>query len=107
MTIVTKNGLKSSENLKQEIDKISSNNHANNNKLSTEFTTLINECKNTISQKTGMLEVESFFKNEMDKKLDIFSNRMGDGDWSGKRLIPDAIRSLLNNKDIFSLENQF
>ncbi|MDT2084847.1 MAG: hypothetical protein RMX62_08195, partial [Planktomarina sp.] len=36
------------------------------------------ECKNTISQKTGMLEVESFFKNEMDKKLDIFSNRMGD-----------------------------
>ena len=77
-SVVTTNGLKSSENLKKEIDKISSNNHANNNKLSTEFATLINECKNTISQKTGMLEVESFFKNEMDKKLDIFSNRMGD-----------------------------
>jgi hypothetical protein len=77
-SVVTKNGLKSSENLKKEIDKIRSNNHANNNKLSTEFATLINECKNTISQKTGMLEVENFFKNEMDKKLDIFSNRMGD-----------------------------
>ena len=102
-SVVTKNGLKSSENLKQEIDKISSNNHANNNKLSTEFTTLINECKNTISQKTGMLEVESFFKNEMDKKLDIFSNRMGDHFQTIHKNIKTVEEMILKEEDLTEL----
>ena len=102
-SVVTKNGLKSSENLKQEIDKISSNNYANNNKLSTEFTTLINECKNTISQKTGMLEVESFFKNEMDKKLDIFSNRMGDHFQTIHKNIKTVEEMILKEEDLTEL----
>ena len=102
-SVVTTNGLKSSENLKKEIDKISSNNHANNNKLSTEFATLINECKNTISQKTGMLEVESFFKNEMDKKLDIFSNRMGDHFQTIHKNIKTVEEMILKEEDLTEL----
>ena len=101
--IVTKNGLKSSENLKQEIDKIASNNHTNNSKLSTELTTLINECKNTISQKTGMLEVESFFKNEMDKKLDLFSNRMGDHFQTIHKNIKTVEEMILKEEDLTEL----
>ena len=31
-----------------------------------------------MSQKIGMPEVESFFNDEMNQKLDAFSNRMGD-----------------------------
>ena len=102
-SVVTTNGLKSSENLKKEIDKISSNNHANNNKLSTEFATLINECKNTISQKTGMLEVESLFKNEMDKKLDIFSNRMGDHFQTIHKNIKTVEEMILKEEDLTEL----
>ena len=46
---------------------------------------------------------ESFFKNK--RKCGISSARAGNviggGDWSANRLIPDSIRSLLNNKVIF------
>jgi CDP-glucose 4,6-dehydratase len=46
---------------------------------------------------------ESFFKNDIVNGISSAraGNVIGGGDWSGKRLIPDAIRSLLNNKDIF------
>ena len=46
---------------------------------------------------------ESFFKNNKANGISSAraGNVIGGGDWSGKRLIPDAIRSLLKNKDIF------
>ena len=46
---------------------------------------------------------ESFFKNDTVNGISSAraGNVIGGGDWSGKRLIPDTIRSLLNNKDIF------
>ena len=64
--------------LKKGIEKLASKIYEANTKLSTKLITLIDECKNTVSQKIGMPEVESFFNDEMNQKLDAFSNRMGD-----------------------------
>ncbi len=77
-SLVTADGLESSTNLKKEIEKLTSKIYESNTKLSTKLITLIDECKNTVSQKIGMPEVESFFNDEMNQKLDTFSNRMGD-----------------------------
>ena len=77
-SLVTADSLESSINLKKEIEKLASKIYESNTKLSTKLITLIDECKNTVSQKIGMPEVESFFNDEMNQKLDAFSNRMGD-----------------------------
>ena len=46
---------------------------------------------------------ESFFKNDLVNGISSAraGNVIGGGDWSQKRLIPDTIRSLLTNKNIF------
>ena len=46
--------------------------------LSTEFTTLIQQCRETISHKVELPQVESFFNHEIDEKLKAFSSKMGD-----------------------------
>ena len=74
----TKRSCSDETNLKKEIEKLTSKIYESNTKLSTKLITLIDECKNTVSQKIGMPEVESFFNDEMNQKLDTFSNRMGD-----------------------------
>ena len=77
-SLVAKDSLKSSTDLKKEIDKLNLNIHKSNGIIAKDLTTFINECNRTVSQKIGMPEVESFFKDEMNQKLDVFSNRMGD-----------------------------
>ena len=77
-SLVAKDSLKSSTDLKKEIDKLNLNIHKSNGTIAKDLTTFINECNRTVSQKIGMPEVESFFKDEMNQKLDVFSNRMGD-----------------------------
>ena len=77
-SLVAKDSLKSSTDLKKEIDKLNLNIHKSNGTIAKDLTTFINECNRTVAQKIGMPEVESFFKDEMNQKLDLFSNRMGD-----------------------------
>ena len=102
-SFVANDSVKSYKELKKDIEVLNSHANLSLSKLSKEFATMINECNRTLVQKVGMPDVESFLKSELDQRLDLFSNKMGDHFQTIYQNIKKVENTILKEDDLTEL----
>ena len=102
-SFVANDSVKSYKELKKDIEVLNSHANLSLSKLSKEFATMINECNRTLVQKVGMPDVESFLKSELDQRLDLFSNKMGNHFQTIHQNIKEVETTILKEDDLTEL----